>query len=581
MINLRKSNYLCRWLALLTYAILLSSCSRSEPNIAQIKEYIENYHVAHDYQVASIEHEVVADQGGQFGSIKVYGQLALREPMFVEDMGNHIFRQNVADALARNRFSEREINHNIYDRVIRASTRIANSDSEYYTFLKVEHERGLEINFSGDLNYKRSDDGFVLDGPLRHATLLGKPVANFTNPVVDDSELVIQAVNNVLSEQTRYSELMKQSRALLMQLWDNDFGFIIWNRKVPYLGNENLDSNERWQLTEFGDWRGVYHISNVKPVEFRTPRSSNFFELGFYTTEGLATCLRQTGFIDELIFLKSRFDQYCEFGKQYPVLIKLGSTLDETNAFVASVQFEVNGVVSGEFLNDSSEYRSEYRREVNELARYSDKTIVTMLRDDFDITQHAQAVFVLEDDSSEKMDRLSLSYAEASSFDPVNFNKNSSEQNTVTIPPVNESETLDIEAEGSLDMSNTGLPTEEVDSPEAVMIKAIQTELKRLGVYALRIDGIAGEYTYWGMSHVQEQLERTDVKIPSSEFLVLLRDVATDSIAPPEIAFQPSELKSNESNESQESQESEEKKKTLIGNAFRWIGGQFKKKEDD
>jgi hypothetical protein len=79
------------------------------------------------------------------------------------------------------------------------------------------------------------------------------------------------------------------------------------------------------------------------------------------------------------------------------------------------------------------------------------------------------------------------------------------------------------------------------------------------------------------MSHVQEQLDRTDVKIPSSEFLVLLRAVATDSIAPPETAFQSSEPESNES----QSKEPEEKKKTLIGNAFRWIGGQFKKKEDD
>ncbi|MBL4672559.1 MAG: peptidoglycan-binding protein [Arenicella sp.] len=562
MINLQKSNYLCCWPALLIYAVLLSSCNRSEPNISQIKDYIENYHVAHDYLVASMEYEVVEGQGGQFGSIRVYGQLELREPMYVEDVGYHTFRQNVADALARNRFSEREINHDIYDRVIRASARMPNSDSDYFTFLKVEHERGFEINFSADLTYKISNDGFVLDGPLRHALLLGNPMAKFSNPVVDDSELVNQAVKNVLSEQTRYSELMKESRALLTQLWDNDFGFVIWNRKLPYLGSENLDSNEQSQLTEFKDWRGVYHISNVKPVQFRTPRASNFFELGFYTTEGIATCLRQTGFIDELIFLKSRFDQYCEFGKQYPVFIKLGSTLDETNAFIASVQFEVNGVNSGELLNNSSEYR----REHNELARYSDQKFVTMLRKGFDITQHVQAVFALADYPPKETERLSLSYNVASSFDPVDVNKGLAEHNVADIRSINEIGALDSDAKASLDVSSTGPQTEEIDSAETLMVKAIQTELKRLGVYSLRIDGIAGEYTYWGMKHVQERLGRTDMKIPSSEFLVLLRESPIDSIEPPEAAFEPSKP--------------EQKKKTLIGNAFRWVGNQFKKKGD-
>lgn len=560
MIKPRISYYLCYWPALLICAVLLSSCNRGEPSVTQIKEYIENYHAAHDYLVSSIEYDVVRDQGGQFGSIKVYGQLELREPMYVEDVGNQNFRQNVADALARNRFSEREIDHDIYDRVIRASTRIPNSESEYYTFLKVEHESGLEINFSGDLTYQTNDGGFVLGGPLRHAILLGKPIGEFSNPVVDDFELVNRAVKNVLSEQTRYTELMKESRALLTQLWDNDFGFIIWNRKVPYLGNENLDSDERLQLAEFSDWRGVYHISNVKPVQFRTPRASNFFELGFYTTEGIATCLRQTGFIDELVFLKSRFNQYCEFGKQYPVLVKLGSTLDETNAFVASVQFEVNGVSSGDLLHDSSAYRQEH----NELARYSDQTLVAMLTENFDITQHAQAVFVLADSTPKKTERLSLTYKKAAGFDPVRFNKESDDQNIADTLSVDESDAFNSSAEVSLDVGNTEPTIEEADSPETLMIKAIQTELTRLGVYSSRIDGIAGEYTYWGMSYVQNQLGHTEIETPSDEFLVLLREV--ESIETPETVFEPSKP--------------EEKKKTLLGNAFRWVGSKFKKKED-
>jgi hypothetical protein len=66
--------------------------------------------------------------------------------------------------------------------------------------------------------------------------------------------------------------------------------------------------------------------------------------------------------------------------------------------------------------------------------------------------------------------------------------------------------------------------------------------------------------------HVQEQLGHTDIKIPSSEFLVILRDVPVDSIGPPETAFQSSKPK--------------EKKKTLVGNAFRWVGSKFRKKDD-
>lgn len=548
-------------------AVLLSSCNRAEPSVTQIKEYIENYHAAHDYLVSAIEYEVVRDKGGQFGSIKVYGQLELREPMYVEEVGNQTFRQNVADALARNRFSEREIEHDIYDRVIRASTRIPNSDSEYYTFLKVEHESGLEINFSGDLTYHKNGEGFVLGGPLRHAILLGKPIGEFSNPVVDDFEVVNQAVKNVLTEQARYTELMKESRALLTQLWDNDFGFIVWNRKVPYLGNENLDSDERSQLAEFSDWRGVYHISNVKPVQFRTPRASNFFELGFYTTEGIATCLRQTGFIDELIFLKSSFDQYCEFGKQYPVFVKLGSTLDETNAFVASVQFEVNGVSSGDLLHDTSAYKQEH----NELARYSDQTLVAMMTEDFDITQHAQAVFVLADDLPKKTERLSLTYKNVAGFDPANFNNDSKERILADTPTDEETDTFSSPTEVPSDVSNSESRLEEVETPESLMVKAIQTELTRLGVYSSRIDGIAGEFTYWGMAYVQKQLGHTDIKIPSNKFLVLLRDVPTNSIAAPETAFEPSKP---------EESQTEEKKKTLVGNAFRWIGSKFKKKED-
>jgi hypothetical protein len=75
------------------------------------------------------------------------------------------------------------------------------------------------------LKYREANDGFALDGSMVHAKLLGVPAAKFSNPVIDDTELVHQAVIKVLSEQTRYSGLMKESRDLLTQLWENDFGF--------------------------------------------------------------------------------------------------------------------------------------------------------------------------------------------------------------------------------------------------------------------------------------------------------------------------------------------------------------------
>ena len=575
MINIIKSNSNLRWPALFIWVGLLSACSQPEPSVKQIKNYIENYHIAHNYQVVSMRHEVVAEQPGQSGSIQVSGQLELTEPLYVEDAGNRAFRDHVAKMLRRNRFSDLEIKHDIYARVIRASARIPNSESEYYTFLKVEHEPGLEINFSAELKYQMGNDGFAIDGSMAHAKLLGVPAANFSNPVIDDTELVQQAVIKVLAEQTRYSGLMKESRDLLTQLWDNDFGLTIWNRKVPYLGNENLSPDEQSQLTEFAGWRAVYHISNVKPVQYRTPRSSNFFESGYYTTEGIATCLRQTGFINELTFLKSNYHQYCDFGKRYPVTIKLGSNLNDANVFIASVQFDVNGVSSGEFLNDPLEFTQER----NQLARFSDQQRITILEAPFDITQHDQAVLTLFEAGSENSERLSLRYPGASNFDLVPYNVDSknepirayAEPNTGEQVFANESVIVS-EATPIVDPNRTkhmpqGLTVAETEA-YTKMVRATQAELKRLGVYGSQIDGIAAQHTYLSMQYVQKKLGRTYMKVPSAEFLALLRKTPTGSMRPPEPVESSEPLS--------QPVEVEQNKGTIFGNAFRRM---FKKKE--
>lgn len=585
---------------MLGIAAMLVACERSQPSASQITEYIENYQIAHDYSVASMNYDIKPEQGGQSGSIQVSGKLELREPLYVEDLGNKAFRKSVAKMLRRNRFSEREINHEIYDRVIRAVARVQGSSSEYHTFLKEEHAPGYAINFSANLIYTKGNEGFMLDGPVRHPKLLGARIIKFTNPVVDASALVNEAVKSALAEQTRYREMMKESSALLSRLWDNDFGFVLWNRKVPYLGTENLSPAERKQLSEFSAWRGVYRISNVKPVQYRTPHASNFFELGSYTTEGVATCLRQTGFIDELIYAKSKFDQYCEFGKQYPVRIELASVLNETNDFIASVKFEVNGVDSGEFV-DNGGY---FQREQNELGRYSDQQRVSVLDQAFDIKAHNRPVFNLVNSSDNQSDRIRFEYTGETDYYAARFEIFDTPDEALAMQP--QSEVLNNEvpqaepgdsgpdAQGQAAPTSKGIVNDEdvaaatVPAPvtnkqqltstqskatsepltKKELITEIQLELKRLSVYQAPIDGIAGEHTFWSMAFVQKQLDKNVSVVPSEAFLAMLRQTPESAITPPVRTYNPVASKPKA-----------KKKRTVAGNALRWAGGLFSKKE--
>jgi len=600
MTNSLTSIHRIWWLVLSLLALPLGGCERSEPSSTVIKDYIENYQIVHDLKVASMSYETEPEKGDQFGSIQVSGQLELRESLYVEDEGNRRFRKNVAKMLRRNRFSEREINHDIYDRIVRASARLPDEENEYYSFLNVEHEPGLAINFSANLIYKTGNDGFVIDGPVRHAKLLGSRITKFSNPVLDDAELVQKAVENVLTEQTRYRELMKESRALLSRLWNNDFGVVVWNRKVPYLGSENLSDDEQAQLTEFQEWRGVYHISNIKPVQYRTAHASNFFELGSYNTEGIATCLRQTGFVDQLTFLKSQFDQYCEFGKQYPVRVKLGSNLDETNQFVATVQFEVNGIDSGELYHDSKQFK----REQNELARYSDQQHLSVLNKRFDIKHHSRPNFSTVGIESTGPERLSLRYVGASNYSLANFDNDGAGENEIvgTLETPQQQETplpLDVSKEFDDTIEPSDVVDAEVENDDGVdantmtqkeLVKAIQIELKRLGAYHSGIDGVAGDGTYRSMKHVRHQLGREEFKQPSVEFLTLLRDTPISAIEPVAV---PQAVVANQQTPADEKLVVQKKKKgTLAGkalkgtgraidNATRWVGKQFGKKKKD
>jgi hypothetical protein len=575
--------------------LLLSGCGKSEPSSEDIKNYIENYQIVHGLKVASMTYNTKVEQESQPGTIQVSGKFELVEPLYVEDEGSRIFRKNVAEALLRNGFSEREINHDIYSRVVQATTRVPD-ENEYYTFLKIEHEPGFEINFSANLSYRSDGDGYLIEGPVKHPKLLGAGVEKFSNPALDSLDLVQKAVENVLSEQARYRGLMKQSRALLTQVWDNDFGMVIWNRKTPYLGNENLSIDEKIQLNEFRLWRGVYHISNIKPVQYRTPHSSNFFELGSYTTEGIATCLRQTGFTQELTFLKSKFEQYCEFGKQYPVRIKLSSVLDKTNVFVAKALFEVNGVSSQELIHDSVQFS----RERNELARFSDQQRLSILKQSFNINHHNRSVFTTIASSSSKLEQIDLrytgpsDYVSAGLFDEsevgvtVNADGQLLASELINGEIADNTASLELRSsEGTGDQIGTSASLEDdaKAKAETELVKAIQQELKRLGVYESRIDGIAGSYTYWGMAHVQKQLGKNNLSKVSIEFLTVLRDTPENSIELPTEPYRPPNQ--NESEDSVkveeilvESREQRKNNRTLAGNALRWFGKQFNKKKE-
>lgn len=593
MISFQSTSRYLLWPTLFAIVAALSACERSKPSVSQIQEYIENYQIAHDYSVASMNYEIEPGQGDELGSIQVSGKLVLREPLYVEDLGNSSFRKSVAKMLRRNRFSEREINHEIYDRVIRASARVQNSENDYYTFLKEEHAPGFTINFSADLIYKKGIDGFMLDGAVRHQKLLGARIIKFTNPVTDDTKLVEGAVKRVLAEQLRYREMMKDSSALLSRFWDNDFGVVVWNRKVPYLGNENLSPSESMQLAEFSDWRGVFRISNIKPVQYRTPHASNFFELGTYTTEGVATCLRQTGFIDELTFAKSSFDQYCEFGKQYPVQVEMASMLNETNDYIASIEFEINGVSSGELVYDSSHFH----RERNELARYSDRQRVVILDKPFVIKAHNRPVFNLVKSAENETGQLRLEYTDVTDYELARFDSvNVPDQQVVVTAklekPIVETGLTEVgekmpdetvqsnSAEADNDKSDASITNSPLTKKE--LVKAIQLELKRFNVYNAKVDGIAGEYTFWSMSYVQKQLGKGNFTKPSEEFLAVLRATPDDAIKPPATPYRPIVK--------QQAPKPKAKSGTLagkalkgtgraIGNGARWVGGLFSSKE--
>lgn len=613
MISFKHSPRHFLWPALIAVAAFLSACERSQPSASQIQSYIESYQIAHDYSVASMNFKIDPDKRGESGSIQVSGTLELREPLYVEDLGSKLFRKRVAKMLRRNRFSEREINHEIYDRVIRAAARVANSENEYYTFLKEEHAPGFAINFSADLIYKKGNEGFMLDGPVRHPKLLGSRIIKFTNPIVDDSVLVERAVKNTLAEQVRYREMMKESSALLSRLWDNDYGFIVWNRKVPYLGNENLLPDERAQLAEFSDWRGVFRISNIKPIQYNTPHASNFFELGSYTTEGVATCLRQTGFNDELSYAKSKFDQYCEFGKQYPARIQLASILNETNEFVASVRIDVNGASTSELNYDSRYFQSER----NELARYSDQQRVVFLDQPFDIKAHSRPVFNLIKSDEGERDLLRLEYTGATDYQLAEFDMVDEPVPTLAVDAQAENLLIDDAGDVPIESDEKALKEEAAelkesaddvtkslashlsedgdevtteDTPDAgttnpltkkELVKAIQVELKRLNVYHAQVDGVAGKQTFWSMNYVQNQLGKGKFTKPSQEFLTLLLETPDTAIKPPAKSYKAVAR----------STKPKKQKETIVGKALRgsgraianaasWVGGLFSKKED-
>jgi len=602
----RRHHFL--WGVLLCCSVLLSACSKSQPSTSEIKQYIENYQVVHNLKVASMDYEIKQNKDGKSGTIQASGRLSLAEALYVEDKSNQVFRKDVAEALRRNRFSEREINHDIYNRVIQATTRVPGDKNEYYTFLKVEYEPGLEINFSAELTYQVDSDGIKIDGKVRHANLLGSRVDEFSNPILDDSELVKKALTNVLAEQARYRELMEDSRTLLTRLWDNDHGLVLWNRKTSYLGNENLSKTELSQLSEFKDWRGVYHISNIRAIEYRTPHASNFFELGTYITEGIATCLRQTGFTEGLTYLKSQFNQYCEFGKQYPIQIKLSSTLNQTNDFVAKAMFVVGGVNSGELSYGDKGFNKEH----NELARYSDQLKLVILNDAFDIKHHNQPVFSTAKVASGKPERLRLQYTGDSDYQLAGLNENQTADDQIadnTQPSEQEKPEQQAIVDARPDASNNVNPSssaqDDNDTPasativasvekdtkasteiinqqaakeaaEKELVKSIQIELKRLGLYNSTIDGIAGRYTHWAIRSAQKQLNKGNVKRISNEFLDVLRVTSTASIKSPSKPYQPVSVASVSAKNEQE----KKPKGTLAGQAFRWVGKQFGKKKD-
>lgn len=562
---------------MLVSALHLSACGRSQPTDVEIQAYIENYQVTHDYKVALMDYDVEPSQSGDSGSIRVSGKLELRHPLYIEDLGNTEFRERVEKVLRRNRFSEREINHEIYDRVIRAMARIEGRENEYYTFLKEEYAPGYMINFSADLIYSKGANGYVLDGLVNHPKLQGSRLVKFTNPVVDDTKLVDKAVEAVLAEQARYHELMKASSAVLTKLWDNEHGLVVWNRKVPYLGDENLSASERAQLQEYTDWRGVYRISNIKPVQFNTPHASNFFELGSYTTDGIATCLRPTGFARELKHSKANFEHYCEFGKQYPIKVLLASLLNETNEFDALVEFEIGGASTGELIFQESYFQ----REENELARYSDRQRVVFLEQPFDLASHNRPAFRLVKSSDNKEELLRLEYTGATDYVAAGLGEIPQEE---LIDVSSLSQAVDETSSDAVQLSvapTVGENNAESNKNKAIdsappsaeteMVKAIQTELKRLNVYTAEIDGIAGEQTYWAMDYVKKQLGDNSAVRPSQALLTQLKDTPDTAI------MTPTEAERLAAEQSQEAIAEQPKKKKTLGG---WFSGLFKKKDN-
>ena len=553
--------------SILIAMLLISACQRSQPSATQIQSFIEGYQIAHDYKVGSMDYDVSPENNGESGTIRVSGKLELREPLYVEDLGAKAFRKRVATMLRRNRFSEREINHEIYDRVIRATARVAGRDNEYHTFLKEEYAPGYAINFSADLRYTQSSRGYKLDGLVNHPKLQGSRMVKFTNPIVDDTKLVERAVKAVLDEQARYREMMKASSAVLNRLWDAEHGLVVWNRKLPYLGNENLSPIELNQLQEFREWRGVYRISNIKPIQFNTPHASNFFELGRYTTEGVATCLRQTGFARELSYPKSRFEEYCEFGEQYPVQVHVASVLNKTNEFEASVEFKIGEVSSGEMIF-AAPY---FQREDNEVGRYSDQLRLIFLTNPFDLQAHNRPAFQVVSASSNDDELLRLQYTGSTDYAAADADQALAESSATPTSTVIHA--VASEASSTEERNPNADQALEPDTPEASnapltqveLVKAIQLELKRLKIYSARIDGIAGEQTFWAMGYVQKQLGVSNIAKPSQEFLELLRNTPVTAIPAP---AEPYAAKAPEP-------EQEKKKKTLGS----WFSGLFKKKD--
>jgi len=512
-----------RFLLIFLVLQMPSGCSAPSPNRSQIVDYIEDYQSSMPLVVEELSIKKIPNKQDAGGALHVFGKLKLSETLYVKDSEMSEFKKRFARQLRDSHFSEQEITHPHYQRILRSSIRPLDQQSGIFDLLKVARAKGALVNFSAKLSYQSKNQGFTIDGHVRRPRLEGRVISTFSNPVIVSTAMVDAAVQNALMSRSELQKKSDQVRAQVKRLWLADYGINVVGVHKSKGEPSTVDPLRS----------SILHLQNVEPIELSTQYAREVFKLGVHTTSGRATCLRTT------LFKQDRHGGKlsCARGQQIPVSIVVNSELNAVGEFVTLARLRpireiANGLV-GEFES--------WDLNLNPDALQADESYtVHYLAEPFALEDYNQRVVVAK--ASPK------SATPKSNLEPKPKSK-------LVLKP-------------KLEEKLTG----------AKLISGIQLELIRLKIYRLVADGVNGPETRRSIRHFQSKKNLAVDGLASQSLLTDLRATPTGSIET---------LKTRSVKNKKRAQRKPDNivlsviKKTgkAISNSVKWLGGKIKGKD--